>query len=237
MGQSSELSSYEIPEKPSFKTLRGYLFLLAAGIVSALFFPITLALNLSGRIASDGPSTEIKAPADSIIKEIANENIRLNRGEDLFQFEQPIMSAEIQVLEEKISSLNEQVNSSTQQCISVKLILDQNLSHAKELFALKRNAYEIEAISMLNLLGARAELDDINREMAVHEKQCTQDKERLLGEKKVIEKELEDLLKKVNSGLDDHEKIQFIAVVNDVWEPENGLLTPTNKIKRAKIEE
>lgn len=53
----------------------------------------------------------------------------------------------------------------------------------------------------------------------------------------VIEKELEDLLKKVNSGLDDHEKIQFIAVVNDVWEPENGLLTPTNKIKRAKIEE
>ena len=131
MGQSSELSSYEIPEKPSFKTLRGYLFLLAAGIVSALFFPITLALNLSGRIASDGPSTEIKAPADSIIKEIANENIRLNRGEDLFQFEQPIMSAEIQVLEEKISSLNEQVNSSTQQCISVKLILYQNLSHAK----------------------------------------------------------------------------------------------------------
>eukprot|EP00984_Skeletonema_dohrnii_P014556 scaffold6136_cov135-Skeletonema_dohrnii-CCMP3373.AAC.1 len=53
----------------------------------------------------------------------------------------------------------------------------------------------------------------------------------------IVEKELEELLKKINSGLDDHEKVQFIAVVNDVWEPENGLVTPTNKIKRAKIEE
>ena len=53
----------------------------------------------------------------------------------------------------------------------------------------------------------------------------------------IVEKELEGLLKKVNSGLDDHEKLQFIVVVNDVWEPENGFLTPTNKIKRARIEE
>ena len=53
----------------------------------------------------------------------------------------------------------------------------------------------------------------------------------------IVEKELEELLKKVNSGLDDHEKLQFVAVVNDAWEPENGFLTPTNKIKRARIEE
>mmetsp|Transcript_29275 Transcript_29275/g.49930 ORF Transcript_29275/g.49930 Transcript_29275/m.49930 type:complete len:567 (-) Transcript_29275:139-1839(-) len=57
------------------------------------------------------------------------------------------------------------------------------------------------------------------------------------GGKDAIEKELEELIKKVNSGLDDHEKLQFVAVVNDVWEPENGFLTPTNKIKRARIEE
>lgn len=57
------------------------------------------------------------------------------------------------------------------------------------------------------------------------------------GGKDAIEKELEELIKTVNSGLDGHEKVQFVAVVNDVWEPENGFLTPTNKIKRAKIEE
>ena len=57
------------------------------------------------------------------------------------------------------------------------------------------------------------------------------------GGKDDIEKELEELIKKVNSELDDHERLQFVVVVNDVWEPENGFLTPTNKIKRARIEE
>ena len=62
-------------------------------------------------------------------------------------------------------------------------------------------------------------------------------KEAESGGKDVIEKELEELIKTVNSGLDDHEKLQFVVVVNDLWEPENGFLTPTNKIKRARIEE
>jgi len=55
--------------------------------------------------------------------------------------------------------------------------------------------------------------------------------------KAVIEKELEEHLGKVNGGLDDHERLQFIAIINDEWLPENGFCTPTNKIKRAKIEE
>ena len=52
-----------------------------------------------------------------------------------------------------------------------------------------------------------------------------------------IEKELTELIDTVNSKLDDHEKVAFIAVVNEEWLPENGFVTPTNKIKRAKIEE
>ena len=57
------------------------------------------------------------------------------------------------------------------------------------------------------------------------------------SEKDAIEKEMEELLKTVNAGLDDHERLQFIALVNEEWLPENGFVTPTNKIKRAKIEE
>jgi long-chain acyl-CoA synthetase len=57
------------------------------------------------------------------------------------------------------------------------------------------------------------------------------------GQQDSIEKEMEALLKKVNDGLDEHEKVQFIAIVNEEWLPENGFVTPTNKIKRAKIEE
>ena len=57
------------------------------------------------------------------------------------------------------------------------------------------------------------------------------------GDKEAIEKELTQLIDNVNSKLDDHEKVAFIAVVNEEWLPENGFVTPTNKIKRAKIEE
>lgn len=49
--------------------------------------------------------------------------------------------------------------------------------------------------------------------------------------------ELEAHLDKVNPELSSEEKIQFFVVVKDEWLPENGYLTPTNKIKRSVIEE
>ena len=52
-----------------------------------------------------------------------------------------------------------------------------------------------------------------------------------------IEKELVELLAKVNKELDEHEYVQFMAVVNEEWVPENGFMTPTNKIRRTKIED
>lgn len=55
--------------------------------------------------------------------------------------------------------------------------------------------------------------------------------------KDAIEKELTELIEKTNKTLDDHERVQFIAVVNEEWLPENGFVTPTNKIKRSKIED
>ena len=57
------------------------------------------------------------------------------------------------------------------------------------------------------------------------------------GARAELEEEFTELLTKVNEGLDEHEKIQFIVIVNEAWLPENGFVTPTNKIKRSKIEE
>ena len=50
-------------------------------------------------------------------------------------------------------------------------------------------------------------------------------------------KELIELLSTINEGLNQHERVQFISVANEEWLPENGFVTPTNKIKRTKIEE
>jgi len=57
------------------------------------------------------------------------------------------------------------------------------------------------------------------------------------SEREALGKELEAHLKAINPKFDGHENIQFLVVVKDDWLPENGFLTPTQKIKRATIED
>ena len=49
-------------------------------------------------------------------------------------------------------------------------------------------------------------------------------------------RELERLLDTVNQGLADYEKLRMIVVAREPWSIENGCLTPTMKIRRARIE-
>lgn len=53
----------------------------------------------------------------------------------------------------------------------------------------------------------------------------------------VIAKELEKHVKEVNATLDGHEACQFMVLIKEDWLPENGYLTPTQKIVRKKIED
>jgi long-subunit acyl-CoA synthetase (AMP-forming) len=60
-----------------------------------------------------------------------------------------------------------------------------------------------------------------------------------LGEQSVrdaVELELEQLLRQVNAEVADYEKLQMFVVVSEPWSIENGCLTPTMKVKRARIE-
>lgn len=49
-------------------------------------------------------------------------------------------------------------------------------------------------------------------------------------------KELAGLLSRVNDELDAHERLQCLVVVSEAWAVENGLLTPTLKLKRNELE-
>lgn len=57
------------------------------------------------------------------------------------------------------------------------------------------------------------------------------------SERAALGKELEAHLKAINPKFDAHEQLSFVVVVKDDWLPENGFLTPTQKIKRATIED
>ena len=47
---------------------------------------------------------------------------------------------------------------------------------------------------------------------------------------------LEQHLRSVNDRLDHHERLDCLAVVTDLWTPENGFVTPTFKVKRDRID-
>jgi long-subunit acyl-CoA synthetase (AMP-forming) len=51
-----------------------------------------------------------------------------------------------------------------------------------------------------------------------------------------IEQELGTWLRQVNTELSGYEQLQMFVIAKEPWTIENGMLTPTMKIKRAKIE-
>jgi long-chain acyl-CoA synthetase len=52
-----------------------------------------------------------------------------------------------------------------------------------------------------------------------------------------VQSALESLLGQVNSQIEHHEQLEFIAVMNTDWTIENGFLTPTMKVRRSAIED
>jgi long-chain acyl-CoA synthetase len=56
------------------------------------------------------------------------------------------------------------------------------------------------------------------------------------GARAELESSLVKLLENVNKVLDQHERLQGIVLMKDVWTVENGFLTPTLKIKRNVVE-
>lgn len=56
------------------------------------------------------------------------------------------------------------------------------------------------------------------------------------GVRAEIEQELGNWLRQVNSELSGYEQLQMFVIASEPWTIENGMLTPTMKIKRSKIE-
>jgi long-chain acyl-CoA synthetase len=51
-----------------------------------------------------------------------------------------------------------------------------------------------------------------------------------------VQAEMEGLLARINSELPDYARLRMIVIAREPWSIENGLLTPTMKIKRSRIE-
>lgn len=93
------------------------------------------------------------------------------------------------------------------------------------------NAHPLVEMSMVSGLGQPAAYAIVVLSEAVRPKQKD------AAFRKEVEAEMAQLLKEVNATLVSHEKLQMIVVAQQPWSIENGCLTPTMKIKRARIEQ
>lgn len=57
------------------------------------------------------------------------------------------------------------------------------------------------------------------------------------ADKERVSEELNELLADVNAKLEGHEKLACLVVVKEAWDMENGLLTPTMKVRRQAVED
>jgi len=65
-----------------------------------------------------------------------------------------------------------------------------------------------------------------------------EERDRLMGpDRERFQGELEELLKRVNGQLDAHERLRCLVVVPEEWSVENGMVTPTLKLKRNVLED
>ena len=92
------------------------------------------------------------------------------------------------------------------------------------------NAHPLVEMSMVSGLGQPAAYALVVLGEEVRPKQTD------AAFRKHVEGELTQLLKDVNADLVSHEKLQLIVIAQQPWTIENGFLTPTMKIRRARIE-
>ncbi len=92
------------------------------------------------------------------------------------------------------------------------------------------NAHPLVEMSMVSGLGQPAAYAMVVLSEEVRPKQKDP------AFRKEVEAELAKLLTDVNAHLVNHEKLQMIVIAQQPWTIENGFLTPTMKIRRARIE-
>lgn len=109
----------------------------------------------------------------------------------------------------------------------------------KDQFKTGKGKY-ITPAPMENILGAHAYVGQVcvvGSGMSSALALCTLSEQAKILASTDIEPELESLLKNLNAQLEHHERLAKLVVCKEEWNIQNGLLTPTLKIKRKNIDQ
>lgn len=179
-----------IPPIPSFRRLRFYLVISSALGVAAFILPVRMSLVFRGAIGANGPTTALESTTEGTIAYLPAENRLLERNTVLFQFKQPILAADLEVLKVQASGLTTRLEQSRRECKIQLQNYESNLVNARETYDLYARAYAQQAISKVVLLGHRDAVDTAKRQLQDQRAQCLRDTSALSSELEVTREQI-----------------------------------------------
>ena len=96
----SDLST-QLPPLPSFLKLRLYLLFSSILAITAFTLPVKLSLVFKGSIIANGPTTALESTTEGTVASVPAENQLIERNAVLFDFDQPVLIADLKVLRVK----------------------------------------------------------------------------------------------------------------------------------------
>lgn len=179
-----------VPRVPSFGRLRLYLLISSALSVAAFTLPVRMSLVFRGSISANGPTTALESTTEGTIASLPPENRLLEQNTVLFQFQQPILAADLEVLKVQASGLKARLEQLKRECKILLQNYANNLVNARETYELYAEAYAQQAISKVALLGHRDAVETAKRQLQDQRAQCLRDTAALSSELEITQEQI-----------------------------------------------
>lgn len=179
-----------IPSVPRLIYLRIYLAISVCLTAVAFSFPIRLSLAFKGTISANGPTTPLESITDGTISQLPDEGVIIPSDHILFTFQQPVITADLDVLRVQERDFQQRLNQSEHQC---KVLIDTSLraiANAKRTYSLYERAYQQQAISQVALLSHRDAIDQADQQLEQQRGQCLRDNNSLKSQLTVTREQI-----------------------------------------------
>lgn len=195
-------TNFQVNAIPSFNGLRIYLFCASLFAASAFIIPIQLAQTFSGKISSNGPTTEIQSSGDANVSRIPRENLLAEKNVVLFSFSEPRFTGDLDLLEVKKKGLDDEFNEVREQCRQRLSGLGSRVANARLSYDMYRDAFEKQAVSQVVLVEHQDRLDEAAFQLKSEQASC---KEKLLVNRNQHKLALQEISRQISQTQFDRE--------------------------------
>lgn len=179
-----------VPPVPRLLSLRVYLIASTALTIAAFSLPIPLALVFKGSISANGPTSPLESTTEGTIAFLPPEGRIFQRNQILFEFQQPVLAADLDVLRVQQDDYQQRLSDLERQCsVQIKASV-RSRDNAIRTYGLYERAYQQQAISQVALLSHRDAIDQADQQLEQQRGQCLRDTDSLKSQLTVTREQI-----------------------------------------------